>query len=33
MIYALLGFLALTAVAGAIAYFGLRGRTDEAGTV
>lgn len=33
MIYAVLGFLALTAVAGAIAYFGLRGKLAEAGTV
>lgn len=33
MIYAVLGFLALTAVAGAVAYFGLRGKVAEAGTI
>lgn len=33
MIYAVLGFLALTAVAGAVAYFGLRGKVAEEGTV
>lgn len=33
MIYAVLGFLALTAVAGAVAYFGLSGKVAEAGTV